>query len=47
MNLERLRLAIENDPTEAEAFCFDPKIIDWGNYFDRTHIPGVLKFLTK
>ncbi|XP_078158492.1 fatty acyl-CoA reductase 3-like [Carex rostrata] len=47
MNLQRLRLAIEKDMTDAQLFYFDPKIIDWGNYFYRTHIPGVLKFLPK
>jgi alcohol-forming fatty acyl-CoA reductase len=47
MNLQRLRIAIEDNPTDAEAFCFDPKIIDWSNYFYRIHIPGVLKFLSK
>ncbi|KAF3340832.1 putative fatty acyl-CoA reductase 4 [Carex littledalei] len=47
MNLQRLKLAIDKDPTDAQLFCFDPKIIDWGNYFYQTHIPGVLKFLPK
>ncbi|KAF3338229.1 fatty acyl-CoA reductase 1-like protein [Carex littledalei] len=47
LNLQRLWLAIEKDPTDAQLFCFDPIIIDWANYFYQTHIPGVLQFLTK
>jgi len=47
MNLQRLKLETEKDTTDAQLFCFDPKIFDWSNYFYRTHIPGVLKFLPK
>jgi fatty acyl-CoA reductase len=26
-------------------FGFDPKCIDWEDYFYRVHIPGVVKYL--
>uniref|UniRef100_A0ACD5UUW8 Uncharacterized protein n=1 Tax=Avena sativa TaxID=4498 RepID=A0ACD5UUW8_AVESA len=47
MNLERLRMAMNKDQNNNEAyyFDFDPKSIDWDNYFYSVHIPGVLKYM--
>ena len=28
-----------------DGFGFDPKCIDWDDYFYRVHIPGVVKYL--
>ena len=50
-NTERLRAAMaSNDGQDKrsrgyEDFGFDPKCIDWDDYFYRVHIPGVVKYL--
>ncbi|GJN36628.1 hypothetical protein PR202_gb25506 [Eleusine coracana subsp. coracana] len=49
MNTERLRMRMkkkEQDKNGACHFYFDPKSIDWGDYFYRIHIPGAIKYLT-
>ncbi|KAL6838391.1 hypothetical protein ACP4OV_031797 [Aristida adscensionis] len=47
MNTERLRAAMnkEQDNNTGYDFCFDPKSIDWDDYFYSIHIPGVVKYL--
>nr|CAB3483801.1 unnamed protein product [Digitaria exilis] len=47
MNLERLRLMMSMKTPEDRMFNFDPKTIDWEDYFTHIHIPGVLKYLCK
>ncbi|XP_065009217.1 fatty acyl-CoA reductase 3-like [Musa acuminata AAA Group] len=47
LNLERLRMAMGKDDAEAGMFDFDPKHIDWKDYFYNIHIPGVLKYACK
>ncbi|KAG2580683.1 fatty acyl-CoA reductase 1-like [Panicum virgatum] len=47
MNLERLRLTMAMKTPEDRMFNFDPKTIDWDDYFTKIHIPGVLKYLCK
>ncbi|RLN04623.1 fatty acyl-CoA reductase 1-like [Panicum miliaceum] len=47
MNLERLRLKMAMKTSEDHLFNFDPKTIDWDDYFTKIHIPGVLKYLCK
>ncbi|KAL6661995.1 hypothetical protein ACP70R_001379 [Stipagrostis hirtigluma subsp. patula] len=47
MNLERLRLMMAMKSPEDQIFNFDPKTIDWNDYFYKIHIPGVLKYLCK
>ncbi|KAL6858736.1 hypothetical protein ACP4OV_017738 [Aristida adscensionis] len=47
MNLERLRLMMAMKTPEDHMFNFDPKTIDWNDYFYRIHIPGVLKYVCK
>ncbi|KAF8647879.1 hypothetical protein HU200_065139 [Digitaria exilis] len=44
-NVERLRLAMAaGDRAE---FNFDPKTVDWDDYFYDVHIPGVMKYVLK
>lgn len=47
MNLEKLRMAMNKDQNNNEAyyFDFDPKSINWDDYFYSVHIPGVLKYM--
>jgi fatty acyl-CoA reductase len=50
-NTERLRAATANNNNnngqdrKYDDFGFDPKCIDWDDYFYRVHIPGVVKYL--
>ncbi|CAO2207578.1 unnamed protein product [Urochloa humidicola] len=46
-NLERLRSTMAMKSPQDEMFNFDPKSIDWDDYFYRIHIPGVLKYVCK
>ncbi|KAL7084839.1 hypothetical protein ACP275_14G246600 [Erythranthe tilingii] len=46
MNLEKLRRAVRESGVERD-FYFDPKIIDWDDYFMNTHIPGAVKYVFK
>ncbi|VAH55524.1 unnamed protein product [Triticum turgidum subsp. durum] len=45
-NLERLRMAMNTDQNNNGSyyFDFDPKSVDWDDYFYRVHIPGVVKY---
>ncbi|EHA8587555.1 Fatty acyl-CoA reductase 3 [Cocos nucifera] len=47
INLERLRMTMMKDDVVATSLNFDPKSIDWKDYFYRIHIPGVLKYVCK
>ncbi|KAI3973616.1 hypothetical protein MKW92_053358 [Papaver armeniacum] len=47
VNTERLRLAVRANTTEADTFYFDPKCIDWDDYFENIHIPGLVKYVIK
>ncbi|KAM0901616.1 hypothetical protein ACQ4PT_019867 [Festuca glaucescens] len=48
MNLERLRLTMAaTTGPEEDLFNFDPKTIDWNEYFYKIHIPGILKYVLK
>ncbi|RWW50980.1 hypothetical protein BHE74_00042702, partial [Ensete ventricosum] len=47
LNMERLRMAMKKDDVEAKMFDFDPKHIDWEDYFSSIHIPGVMKYAFK
>ncbi|TVU04541.1 hypothetical protein EJB05_47654, partial [Eragrostis curvula] len=47
MNLERLRSKMTMKTAEDQMFNFDPRTINWEEYFYRIHIPGVLKYLCK
>ncbi|VAI25492.1 unnamed protein product [Triticum turgidum subsp. durum] len=43
VNLNKLRLAMTSN--HGSLFNFDPKTIDWDDYFYSVHIPGVLKHM--
>lgn len=50
MNTEKLRRAIAMEGCgniETEMFYFDPKSIDWAEYFMYAHIAGVVKYAFK
>ncbi|XP_006659273.1 putative fatty acyl-CoA reductase 7 [Oryza brachyantha] len=48
INTEKLRIAMKMQEEKHDGrhyFDFDPKSIDWEEYFYRVHIPGVVKYL--
>ncbi|KAK6119851.1 hypothetical protein DH2020_046398 [Rehmannia glutinosa] len=45
MNSEKLRRAAIESGIETEMFNFDPKTINWEDYFMNTHIPGIVKYV--
>ncbi|KAE8766976.1 alcohol-forming fatty acyl-coenzyme A reductase [Hordeum vulgare] len=48
VNLNRLRLSMTDDHNGASGlFNFDPKTVEWEDYFYRVHIPGVMKYILK
>lgn len=47
MNTEKLRVAAKQGGVETDLFYFDPKLIDWDDYFLNTHLPGVVKHIFK
>ncbi|XP_058190373.1 probable fatty acyl-CoA reductase 5 isoform X3 [Rhododendron vialii] len=47
INTEKLRMAAREGGIETDVFYFDPKIIDWEDYFMTTHFPGVIKYVFK
>ncbi|KAL8130096.1 hypothetical protein V2J09_019251 [Rumex salicifolius] len=44
LNTEKLRMRAM---AEADVFYFDPKEINWEDYFLRTHFPGLVKYVLK
>ncbi|KAF9593415.1 hypothetical protein IFM89_022694 [Coptis chinensis] len=46
-NLETLRMEMSRHETEAKTFYFDPKIIDWEEYFMNIHLPGIVRYVFK
>uniref|UniRef100_A0A2P2NYX7 Fatty acyl-CoA reductase n=1 Tax=Rhizophora mucronata TaxID=61149 RepID=A0A2P2NYX7_RHIMU len=46
-NTEKLRTAARENGVEMDLFYFDPKAIDWEDYFINIHIPGVVKHVFK
>ncbi|CAJ2660164.1 unnamed protein product [Trifolium pratense] len=47
INLEKLRMAARQSGTETNLFYFDPKEIDWEDYFVNVHFPGIVKYIFK
>ncbi|KAL1823788.1 hypothetical protein DCAR_0311796 [Daucus carota subsp. sativus] len=48
MNTEKLRKAAEeSSDAETDVFYFDPKCIDWEDYFVNTHLAGLVKYVLK
>ncbi|RZC44029.1 hypothetical protein C5167_036979 [Papaver somniferum] len=45
LNTEILRMAIRGNEMEAKQFYFDPKSLDWDDYFVNVHIPGLAKHI--
>lgn len=43
MNTEKLRRAVRESGDEENMFYFDPRIIDWDEYFHHIHIPSLRK----
>ncbi|KAK1435079.1 hypothetical protein QVD17_00839 [Tagetes erecta] len=41
MNTEKLRRVLRVSGNEESIFYFDPRIIDWDNYFEGIHLPGL------
>ncbi|XP_071698826.1 alcohol-forming fatty acyl-CoA reductase-like [Rutidosis leptorrhynchoides] len=41
LNTEKLRMAVRKSGNEENVFYFDPRIINWEDYFLHIHIPGV------
>ncbi|KAK6144218.1 hypothetical protein DH2020_021038 [Rehmannia glutinosa] len=46
-NTENLRMAIRESNVNTEMFEFDPKSIQWEDYFINTHFPGIVKYVLK
>ncbi|KAJ8749974.1 hypothetical protein K2173_013889 [Erythroxylum novogranatense] len=47
MNTEKLRMAARENGMENEVFYFDPKCINWDDYFMNIHMPGAVKHVFK
>ncbi|KAI3985061.1 hypothetical protein MKX01_038668 [Papaver californicum] len=47
LNTEKLRIAVRGNSAEADMFYFDPKCINWEEYFMNIHIPGLVKYALK
>ncbi|GAY69154.1 hypothetical protein CUMW_269820 [Citrus unshiu] len=46
-NSEKLRRAMRESGMELDSFNFDPKSIDWEDYFLNVRIPGLLIYVVK
>ena len=38
-----LRIWSELDPVDQQAFCFDPRVVEWPTYIRDTHLPSVVQ----
>ncbi|XP_004506277.1 fatty acyl-CoA reductase 3-like [Cicer arietinum] len=47
INTEKLRMAASQGGVETDLFYFDPKVINWDDYFLNIHLPGVVKYTRK
>nr|AFK38475.1 unknown [Lotus japonicus] len=47
MNTEKLQSAARQGGVEMDVFYFDPKMIDWEDYFMNIHFPGTIKYAFK
>ncbi|XP_010520426.1 PREDICTED: fatty acyl-CoA reductase 3-like [Tarenaya hassleriana] len=45
-NAEKLRRTASETGVEKDVFYLDPKIINWEDYFLKTHIPGLVKYVS-
>ncbi|KAI4313495.1 hypothetical protein L6164_026472 [Bauhinia variegata] len=46
-NMEKVEMAAKQGGVEMDLFYFDPKMIDWEDYFMNVHFPGMVKYLIK
>ncbi|KAK4791724.1 hypothetical protein SAY86_032137 [Trapa natans] len=46
-NTEKLRSVMKEKTSEADIFYFDPKCINWDDYFTRIHLVGLVKYVFK
>ncbi|KAI4313490.1 hypothetical protein L6164_026468 [Bauhinia variegata] len=46
-NMETLERAAKQGGAEMDLFYFDPKMIDWEDYFTNVHFPGIVKYIFK
>lgn len=44
-NTENLQKMMPKTGAESKMFYFDPKIINWDDYFLNTHVPGLIKYV--
>lgn len=44
-NTENLQKMMSKTGAESKMFYFDPKIINWDDYFLNTHVPGLIKYV--
>ncbi|KAE9461345.1 hypothetical protein C3L33_06749, partial [Rhododendron williamsianum] len=47
INTEKLRMAAKDSGVEVDVFNFDPKMVNWEDYFMNTHLPGIVKYVFK
>ncbi|XWS52865.1 hypothetical protein CRYUN_Cryun11dG0108900 [Craigia yunnanensis] len=47
INTEKLRMAARSNLVENDMFYFDPKCINWDDYFMNIHLPGIVKYIFK
>ncbi|KAK5818465.1 hypothetical protein PVK06_023402 [Gossypium arboreum] len=47
LNTEKLRMTARTSLVENDMLYFDPKSIDWEDYFMNIHIPGIVKYIFK
>ncbi|XP_021716399.1 alcohol-forming fatty acyl-CoA reductase-like [Chenopodium quinoa] len=46
-NTEKLRMAAKDRGLETDIFYFDPKAVNWEDYFMNTHLPCLVKYVFK
>ncbi|KAI4313525.1 hypothetical protein L6164_026499 [Bauhinia variegata] len=46
-NMEKVEMAAKQGGVEMDLFYFDPKMIDWEDYFINVHFPSIFKYLIK
>ncbi|KAL9253804.1 Alcohol-forming fatty acyl-CoA reductase-like protein [Drosera capensis] len=47
MNTHKLRIAAAESGMETNIFYFDPKVMNWADYFMYTHFPGIVRYIFK
>ncbi|KAI4313515.1 hypothetical protein L6164_026490 [Bauhinia variegata] len=47
VNMEKLRMTARHGGVDEDLFSFDPKMIEWEDYFMNIHFPGTVKFIFK